>query len=187
MSSDRRIVWCAQVPVFWEQRGKTVNPKPRISRVLELTTPALRWHLETLTALYGPPLVLSLLEQRGDESDLSTFLSQCVAALLKQSSVAANVRLATFDFHAAAKQIGRADACRALLRMLASDHRDAHPVTHGYFAKRGEATTPVSMQRGVVRRFSIRLAPAQLGTPRLAACRSLVLWHAERHLYHTGR
>ena len=155
--------------------------------MLELTTPALRWHLETLTALYGPPLVLSLLEQRGDESDLSTFFSQCIAALLKQSSVAANVRLATFDFHAAAKQIGRADACRALLRMLASDHRDAHPVTHGYFAKRGEATTPVSMQRGVVRRFSIRLAPAQLGTPRLAACRSLVLWHAERHLYNTGR
>ena len=41
------------VPIFWEQRGKTVNPKPRVSRVTELTAPALRVHLEGLAQSYA--------------------------------------------------------------------------------------------------------------------------------------
>ena len=53
-------------PLFWEQRGKSVNPKPRTTRSEELTLPTLRRHLDGLRARYGGLALLSLLEQRGD-------------------------------------------------------------------------------------------------------------------------
>ncbi|KOO34913.1 synaptojanin-1 isoform 1 [Chrysochromulina tobinii] len=149
------------VPVFWEQRTKlgTVNPKPRVSRVTELTTPALREHLDGLQALYGKVIVLSLLDQRGDETELATALATCLEAL--EERISASVRYAAFDFHHAAKATSRGDACRTLLQRLSTEHADAHPAAHGYFAMRvneaeaaagTESTTaPVSTQRGIVR------------------------------------
>eukprot|EP00900_Chrysochromulina_parva_P000433 jgi/Chrpa1/10390/Chrysochromulina_OHIO_Genome00020297-RA len=149
------------VPVFWEQRTKlgTVNPKPRVSRVTELTTPALREHLDGLQALYGKVIVLSLLDQRGDETELATALATCLEAL--EERISASVRYAAFDFHHAAKATSRGDACRTLLQRLSTEHADAHPAAHGYFAMRvneaeaaagAESTSaPVSTQRGIVR------------------------------------
>ena len=98
-------------PVFWEQKSRigVVNPRPRVSRVLELTTAAMGAHVRHLAKMYGPPLLLSLLDHKGDEAELSAFLIQCVDALARPpQSVPA--RMMSFDFHAAVKGQGRPDA-----------------------------------------------------------------------------
>lgn len=136
-------------PIFWEQRGKTVNPRPRVSRVLQLTTPAFKEHVDALTATYGSPLLLSLLDQKGDEGELCAALADCVKAL-SQPPLESAPRLTTFDFHAAAKASGRADACRSLLQKLASEHQDFY-ASHGYFAARAGVAQPAGTQKGVVR------------------------------------
>ena len=160
------------VPLFWEQRGKlgTINPKPRVSRVAELTVPTLRQHLAGLAALYGPVLLLSLLEQKGDEAELAQHLARCLE-LLEHAEHAEPLQppigFAPFDFHAASKASSRADACRSLLQKLATEHTTSHPAAHGYFAMRDDPPPmptaggppppppppppPVSTQAGIVR------------------------------------
>ena len=59
-------------PLFWEQKGKAVsalNGRPRLSRAMELTLPALRRHLAQQADVYGAPLLLSLLGQKGDDGE----------------------------------------------------------------------------------------------------------------------
>ena len=68
-------------PVFWEQRGKQLTPKPRVTREVELTVRALRQHIDRLALLYGPPMLLRLLDQKGDEAELAAAFANCVQLL----------------------------------------------------------------------------------------------------------
>ena len=68
------------VPLFWEQRGKMVNPKPRVSRVTELTVPALRTHINMICDGYGPPLLLCARRRPIAARDCCARLLRAIAA-----------------------------------------------------------------------------------------------------------
>ena len=114
-------------PLFWEQKGKTVsslNGRPRLSRAMELTLPALRRHLEQQADVYGAPLLLSLLGQKGDdgEAELAASFGAGVQQLAEGSgggsgAAPLRARLVAFDFHAQCKP-SRADGLRALVQPL---------------------------------------------------------------------
>ena len=145
------VVLRGSVPVFWEQKGRTsLNPKPRVTRAVELTAPALRGHLESLTKIYGGHLLLlSLLDEKGDETELASALSQCVSAVGNDS-----VLLSTFDFHAHTKggSQHRADGVRALLSKLAATEREAwRPAWLGFYAAVASNPAHSRGQLGVIR------------------------------------
>ena len=75
-------------PLFWEQKGKAVsalNGRPRLSRAMELTLPALRRHLAQQADVYGAPLLLSLLGQKGDDE---VARCKCIVAKIKVEVIA---------------------------------------------------------------------------------------------------
>ena len=82
-------------PLFWDQRGKAITPRPRLRRSVPLTLPALRRHLDELERHYGAVTFLSLLEHRGDEAKLNAALTQALAAV---SDSHGEAQLASFDF-----------------------------------------------------------------------------------------
>ena len=124
----------------------------------QLTVPSLRTHIETLIDAYGPPLLLSLLDEKGDEAELAAGLKACVSHLNHSSSGgggggSGKLQLCEFDFHAHCKGLGsRADGLRELLsRLNALTPADARPLSHGFFALIAGGTQPSRMQRGIVR------------------------------------
>jgi len=133
------------VPVFWEQRGKQLTPKPRVIRELELTLPALRVHLASLLQAYGTPILLSLLEQKGDEADLAAAFVRCIRALAADAQDPLSVRLCAFDFHASARA-SKAEGARALIAAVGSE-----AAAQGHFAISVGKPTPLREQKGIVR------------------------------------
>ena len=147
-------------PVFWEQKAslKSITPKPRVSRVTELAAPAFRAHVGELNREYGPVLLLSLLDEKGDESELAAALEQVVsrtsdpaAAGGAAAAPALQMRLIRFDFHAHCKGSSRADGLATLTQRLSTAPDEWRPGAMGFFAHVGGNDAPSRTQRGVVR------------------------------------
>ena len=88
---------------------------------MELTLPALRRHLALQKDIYGAPLLLSLLDQKGDggEAELSDAFAKGVQRLAEPGDANPEplaTRLVAFDFHAQCKT-SRADGLRALVQL----------------------------------------------------------------------
>lgn len=133
---DPSIQVRGSAPIFWEQRGKLVTPKPRVSREVELTLPSLRLHLSSLMRLYGTPLVLSLLEQKGDEADLALSLSNCIRTLAEDACEPLSVRFCAFDLHTSGKN-SKAEGARSLLGVIGTEA--AAQVCSGRGGRRGRS------------------------------------------------
>ena len=145
-------------PLFWEQRGmRSLNPKPKVSRVTELAAPALRVHLDKLIQLYGPVLLLSLLEETGGESELHNALSACMATLTPPKGRLTDAFMKTFDFHHHTKA-SRAEGIRVLVHQLSTIEPAARrPSSHGFFTMsidgggKGATNAPHRLQTGITR------------------------------------
>ena len=144
-------------PLFWEQRGKSVNPKPRTTRSEELTLPTLRRHLDGLRARYGGLALLSLLEQRGDEAELAAALVRHIDLLRADDGGGGggggggplDVPIVSFDFHAQCKA-SRNDGLRHLVRAL-EPTLGAHAFTSASPCDGGAAPVVRRRQGGVLR------------------------------------
>lgn len=136
---------------------------------LRLSSPLLRRsvHAEAVASIYGKRLLLlSLLDEKGDEAELAAALAACVAIVRAQADTAANaaavdaataadttprLHLYSFDFHARCKASARSEGVRDLLQSLQSLPDDWRPSSHGYFAAMGGSDTPSRTQQGLVR------------------------------------
>ena len=82
--------------------------------------PHIRQHLTSLKQLYGDPLLLSLLDHKGDEAELASAFVGCVRILASDPLEPLPARVCAFDFHANAKT-SKVDGLRALVAAIGSD------------------------------------------------------------------
>lgn len=59
------------VPLFWEQKEYSTNPKIHITRALEATKPVFERHMTALLNTYGHMRIVNLLSTKSDESELN--------------------------------------------------------------------------------------------------------------------
>ena len=115
-------------PLFWDQRGKAITPKPRLRRSVPLTLPALRRHLNDLERRYGMVTLLSLLEHKGDELEIQAALTQAISAVEDSHS---SVRLAAFDFRNECRK-SRQEGVRVRACPFKREQRAGEMVLAGY-------------------------------------------------------
>lgn len=162
-------------PIFWEKQATGFSSKAKLSRVVELAVPSLRAHMETHAALYGGPvLVLSLLEDKGDEGEIAQYLAKAVSLVADQQK---DTRYFAFDLNAASKPT-RAEGLSALVEQLegmSTIAPDACPSTFGFFSLVRGGAAPSSVQKGVVRTNELdsgartNAAQMQIGTQSISA------------------
>jgi hypothetical protein len=162
-------------PIFWEKQATGFSSKAKLSRVVELTVPSLRAHLETHATMYGGPvLVLSLLEDKGDEGEIAQYLAKAVSLVADQQK---DTRYFAFDLNAASKPT-RAEGLSALVEQLegmSTIAPDACPSMFGFFSLMHGGAAPSSIQKGVVRTNELdsgartNAAQMQIGTQSISA------------------
>ncbi|KAF2071692.1 hypothetical protein CYY_006992 [Polysphondylium violaceum] len=82
------------IPLIWQQKGKGMKPKPIVDHSLQ-TDDAFQAHMNELIELYGPQVIVSLIDQCGGESAIGdAFESESL--LFYPDKL---VTYAAFDFH----------------------------------------------------------------------------------------
>ena len=81
------------IPVLWQQLGKGLKPKPVVIES-HFTRVAFRRHFEKQIALYGPQILVSLIDQTGGEKDVGDAYETHVRLYNNK-----NLRYIAFDFH----------------------------------------------------------------------------------------
>lgn len=134
------------IPMFWKQ-VPTLKYKPPIEiAATNDHTAAARRHLSELRAIYGRPIIISLIDQaiKKHEGDLARRFSDCMDQLQDMS-----IQFYPFDFHKECSKM-RWDRLSLLMERVRSDHQ-----AQGSFIARTDKSTDmvqiIRFQKGVIR------------------------------------
>ncbi|EGC35188.1 hypothetical protein DICPUDRAFT_97975 [Dictyostelium purpureum] len=82
------------IPLIWQQKGKGLKPKPVVDNNI-MTDDAFQAHMNELIHLYGPQVIVSLIDQIGGESAIGDAFESETNLLYPEETV----RYYAFDFH----------------------------------------------------------------------------------------
>eukprot|EP00736_Rhodelphis_marinus_P014414 Rmarinus@m.11307 len=154
------------IPVLWQQpTGFEYHPKPVPEAALWMSLEVCRTHFQLLHELYGPVVVLDLVDHTGGEAVMSDYFQRAV-----ELSGVGGVKLFQFDFHRECKNM-RYDRLNLLLNQF-TDEVESYCYFHRRAGKR---------QTGVVRVNCMDCLD------RTNVCESQVAFRSlERQLRHVG-
>jgi len=127
------------IPLLWTQFDKTLKPKPTVQVASLFSRSVLRTHLQTQLDLYGPQVLVSLIDQQGGEHPLGEEYETQVRLWANPY-----VFYFPFDFHEECKN-NRYENLALLLNQVQSKLDE-----QGYFLKDSRETALIR-QHGVVR------------------------------------
>ncbi|PRP89541.1 hypothetical protein PROFUN_00805 [Planoprotostelium fungivorum] len=126
------------IPCIWHQISKEYKPKPK-PEYSAFSMQSLRLHFEELNQLYGPVVVVNLVDRLGIEADLGDHFETLVKLYNNE-----NVKYIAFDFHVKCKN-NRYDQMSTLLEEISpllDSHRYYLQDTNG---------RPIIQQKGIIR------------------------------------
>ena len=107
------------IPVYWQEGGAlvTLKPKPHVQQG-KPHLEAMTAHFSALAALYGPVVMLSLIDAAGNEANIYHVLMGLACRLLRTGGAGDLAAFEPFDFHAKCGKSASSGAAKRIAQML---------------------------------------------------------------------